>query len=277
MVLDIVTALKNTETKEAPEIKVLIATPCYAGLCHANYTLSLVKTFNYFHQIKNVKLAHKFILHESLVPRARNFFVAHALSDPTITHLLFVDADMRWEPEDLKKLLSANKPIIAATFPKKKYIWERLRSPVLRQIVMDDKLSPEEFRRKIKANLVDYAVNFGPSREVRDGIIEVDHAATAFMLIQRETLEKMCAHYPELKVKNPAKDLSREVQEKMYSLFELTVHDGQYFSEDYQFCKLWNQLGGKVYADLTINLGHSGAEEYEGNILAVGTLKKDPL
>lgn len=277
MVLDIVTATENIEPTKAPNLKILIATPCYAGLCHANYTLSLVKTFNYFHQVKNVQLSHKFILYESLVPRARNYFVAYALSDPAITHLLFIDADMRWDPEYIKKMLSVNKPIIAGTFPKKHYIWERLRNPTVRQIIMNDKLSPEEFRSKIKANLVDYAVNFGPSREVRDGLIEVDHAATAFMLIQRDVLEKMCLHYPELKVKNPAKDLMREVQEKMYSLFELTVQDGQYFSEDYLFCKRWNHLGGKVFVDLSMNLGHSGAEEYEGNILAVGTLKKDPL
>lgn len=262
-------------SEKAPEIKIFIATPCYAGVCHAGYTISLVKTFNYFQKTTNVRILHKFILFESLVPRARNAFVAHALSDPTVTHLLFIDSDMRWEPDDVRKMLAANKPIVAATFPKKRYLWERLRSDAIRQMVMDNNLTPDEFRRKIKANLVEYAVNFGPSRSVTNGLIEVDHAATAFMLIQRQTLEKMCAHFPELKVKTPSKDLSPEAQEKLYCLFELTVNEGEYLSEDYQFCKRWMGIGGKVHVDLTINLGHSGAEEYEGSILDVGTLKKE--
>jgi len=260
--------------EDKKDYKVLIATPCYNGVCHAGYTLSLLKTFAYF-QSKNIKFAHKFILYESLVPRARNHFLAYAMSDPQITHILFIDSDMKWEPADIAKLLAADKPIIGATFPKKRYHWDKLRTQAVRDIVLNDKLTPAEFREKIKANLVEYAINFGPSREVKDGLIEVEHIATAFMLISRAVITQMCEAYPELKVKNPSKELTDEASKHLYCLFELGIDKtGEYLSEDYSFCRRYGALGGKIYADLSINLTHQGYEDYEGNFLSLGSLKR---
>lgn len=257
--------------------KILIATPCYNGVCHAGYTLSLLKTFAYFQGAKNIKFTHKFILYESLVPRARNHFLAFAMSDPTITHILFIDSDMKWEPTDISRLLAAKKPIIGATFPKKRYIWDKLRTSAVREIVLNDKLTQSEFRDKIKANLVEYAINFGTSREVKDGLIEVEHIATAFMLISRSVITQMQEAYPELRVQNPSNELGVEAKKHVFCLFELGVgKDGEYYSEDYSFCRRYTDLGGKIYADLSINLIHQGQEDYQGNFLAQGNLMRTP-
>lgn len=257
--------------------KLFIATPCYNGMCHSGYTLSLLKTYSFFQAAKNVKIVHKFILYESLVPRARNHFIAYALSDPDITHILFVDSDMKWEPTDLAKLLAADKPIIGAASPKKRYHWDKLRTEAVREIVLNDKLTSEEFRSKIKANLVEYAVNFGSSREVKGGLIEVEQIGTAFMLISRAAIMQMIDAYPELKVQNPSREIPDEARKHMYCLFELGIDkEGEYFSEDYSFCRRYTHLGGKVYADLSINLGHLGQEDFEGNFLSLGNLKRSP-
>lgn len=258
--------------------KLFIATPCYNGLCHSGYTLSLLKTFGYFQAAKNIKIVHKFILYESLVPRARNHFIAHALSDPEVTHILFVDSDMKWEPADLAKMLTAGKPIIGAASPKKRYHWDKLRTDAVRDIVLNNNLSNDEFREKIKANLVEYAINFGASREVKGGLIEVDQIGTAFMLISREAIMQMIKSYPELRVQNPSKELPEEARKHMYCLFELGVDkEGEYYSEDYSFCRRFTRLGGKVYADLSINLGHQGQEDFEGNFLSLGSLKRTSM
>lgn len=255
--------------------KLLIATPCYNGLCHAGYTLSLLKTFAYFQAAKNIKFAHKFILYESLVPRARNHFMAYALSDPEITHILFIDSDMKWDPPDIAKMLGSNKPIIGAPSPKKRYHWDKLRTEAVREILLNEKLTSEEFRLKIKANLVEYAINFGPSRDVKGGLIEVDQIGTAFMLISRFAITQMIEAYPELKVQNPSKELPENVRKHLYCFFELGVDkEGEYLSEDYSFCKRFTSLGGKVYADLSINLIHQGQEDFEGNFLSLGGVKR---
>ncbi|MGE3318858.1 MAG: hypothetical protein AB7I18_06140 [Candidatus Berkiella sp.] len=255
--------------------KIFIATPCYNGMCHSGYTISLLKTFGYFQAAKNVKLVHKFILYESLVPRARNHFIAYALSDPEVTHILFVDSDMKWEPTDLAKMIAADKPIIGAASPKKRYHWDKLRSDAVRELVLNDQLTNEEFRAKIKANLVEYAINFGDSREVKGGLIEVGQIGTAFMLISRFAIMQMIEAYPELRVQNPSKELPEEARKHMYCLFELGVDkEGEYYSEDYSFCRRFTQLGGKVYADLSINLGHQGQEDFEGNFLSLANIQR---
>ncbi len=266
--------MPDTDQKPSRPIRIFIATPSYDAQVHTGYALSLVRTYGYFQQSKTVDILHQFRLHDCSIPRARNHFAAYFLSDPTLTHLLFIDADINWNPEDIGKLLNSDKPIIAATFPKKKYIWEKLRQEQVKAIVMDDKLSQEEFQKKIKANLVDYAINFGDNREVKNNIIEVKHVATAFMMIKREVLEKMCEHYPTRKINN-FKDLPEKVQNHLYSLFEQENENGEYLSSDYSFCRLWGKIGGKVYADLSITLSHHGSEDFVGNILDLG-YRKNP-
>jgi hypothetical protein len=258
-----------------PEITILIATPCYSAQCHTSYTLALAKTFVFFQKFKNIKIQHRFILFDCSIPRARNHFASYVLADPSITHLLFIDADIRWQPEDIVKLLQAKKDISAATFPKKKYIWEKLRTKAVRDIVMDDSLPPEAFREKIKANLVEYAVNFGQSRDVVNGLIEVEHAATAFMLIQRSVFEKLAQAYPERKISNAGNELPENARNNLYSLFEQENVNGEYLSSDYSFCRIWHKIEGKVFVDVTINLGHYGGEEFEGNFLSLSGLKKN--
>jgi len=67
------------------------------------------------------------IFFESLVSRARNAAVAHFLEDPENTHLLFIDSDIIFEPEDVFKLLQANKEVVAGIYPKKYIVWDRLK------------------------------------------------------------------------------------------------------------------------------------------------------
>lgn len=262
----------DTDKKSSKKLRILIATPSYDAQVHTGYAISLVKTYAYFQKSSQVDIVHQFRLNDCSIPRARNHFAAYFLSDPTLTHLLFIDADINWAAEDVGKLINSNKPIIAATFPKKKYLWEKLRSKEMRELVMNDKLSASEFQRLIKAGLVDYAINFGESREMKNNIIEVKHVATAFMLLERQVLEKMCSAYPERKIDN-FKELPSHVAKYFYSFFEQENVDGEYLSSDYSFCRLWEKMGGKIYADLSITLLHHGSEDFTGNILDISKLK----
>lgn len=40
----------------------------------------------------------------------------------------------------------------------------------------------------------------------------------------------------------------------------------RYLSEDYAFCRRWQQMGGKIYADVTAILGHVGNLRFSGHI-----------
>ena len=40
-----------------------------------------------------------------------------------------------------------------------------------------------------------------------------------------------------------------------------------YLSEDFTFAKRWKKIGGKIWLDPRISLGHIGRYTYEGNVL----------
>ncbi len=266
------TASKSASPYPTGEIKILIATPCYTGQCYTGYVTSMMKTLSSFAAFNKVKLLHKFINYDCSIPKARNYFVATMLEDPSITHILFIDADMKWEPEDIGKLIMAKKPIIGAAIPKKKYYWERLRLPKLRELIMDDKLSDEDFQKQIKMYLVDYAVNLGDFREAENGVMEVESIGTAFVLIERTVFEKLIKSNPSRKIDIPPPGLPKQFTEHFYALFDQENVDGLYLSSDYSFCRRWKNIGGKVYADISINLGHQGYEEFEGNLLSISKI-----
>ncbi len=73
--------------------KVLVGTPCYGGMCFVGYVASLIQAKEYL-KTKDIQLETCFLTNESLIPRGRNTIVAKFMTDPTFTHLLFVDGDI---------------------------------------------------------------------------------------------------------------------------------------------------------------------------------------
>ena len=71
----------------------------------------------------------------------------------------------------------------------------------------------------------------------------------------------MIAAYPALEY-DPGK--SRVGNERTFALFDTAIDPvtKAYLSEDFYFCRLWQKLGGKVFVDLDIKLGHVGSLEF---------------
>jgi hypothetical protein len=40
----------------------------------------------------------------------------------------------------------------------------------------------------------------------------------------------------------------------------------RYLSEDYAFCRLWQKIGGKIYADIISGMTHMGSYSFKGNV-----------
>ena len=106
-------------------VKICILTPCYGGMCHINYTVSLMATLDAMREY-GIRCKVEFCKNDSLVSRARNNLIARAMGDTEVTHFLFIDSDITWTPIEIFKLLLSGKDLCGGLYPIKHYQWEKI-------------------------------------------------------------------------------------------------------------------------------------------------------
>ena len=252
----------------------IILTPCYNSSMYVTYTESLLQTM-FMCKDMGINATVHFCRNDSLVSRARNNLIAKAMSIPTATHFLFIDADITWSPTDILKLLVADKPIVGGIYPIKNYEFDKLATnPNMvgeifkrkSQSQLKDAFSNKDY---LQTNLVRYNINYSSNMlEIENNLTKVKHLATGFMLIKRTVIELMSKAFPQTKYVDDVNFLSGKENDFAFALFDCGVEDGHYLSEDWMFCHRWQKMGGSVYADVTINLDHTGIETYKGSFIS---------
>ena len=269
---DIISRIQNY-AKTNP-LYLVILTPCYGSQCYVNYVSSLLNTMTLFSKY-GLKLRVEFCRNDSLVSRARNNLIAKALHDKEVTHVIFIDADITWNPIDIFKLILADKNIVGGVYPIKNYDWSKLIVPG-QNVVQDwitkksnSKLSgsisdPDLIQHKLMRYNLNYISN---TLEITNNLTKVRHLATGFMMIRRDTIDKMIRAFPSTKYTDDVGFLREDENDYAYALFDCGVEDGHYCSEDWLFCSRWSKMGGEVWVDVTINLNHCGVEDFKGSYL----------
>lgn len=222
------------------EYNVFFATPCYGGMLTDQYFLSMFRATQTLMR-HGINFRITTLRNESLISRARNILTAMFLNSDC-THLMFIDADIEFQPDDIIRALAYDKPILAGAYPK-------------------------------KALPVQYAINFkfmdAEKRKVRveNGAAEVLDASTGFFLVKKEVIEEMIANYPELHYRNDS-NISKELEKWCYNLWDVRLDpkDNRLLSEDYSFCRRWQELGGEIWLDLNTKLNHVGSYTFEGDV-----------
>jgi len=270
---DIVSRIQNyMRTKP---INLMILTPCYGSQCYVNYVMCLMNTMNLFAKL-GLNLKIEFCKNDSLVSRARNNLIAKAMHDKETTHMLFIDADITWNPVDVLKLILADKHIVGGVYPIKNYEWHKLTEPgknvvqdwvnTKRSSQLNASITDQDF---IQHKMMRYNLNYiSNTLEIANNLTKVRHLATGFMMIRRDTIEKMARAFPSTKYTDDVGFLKSDENEYAYALFDCGVEEGHYCSEDWLFCSRWSKMGGETWVDVTINLNHSGVEDYKGSYLA---------
>ncbi len=240
---------------QAGAMHVLIATPCFGAMVHQTYMLSILRLMA-SPLCGQVRFTLDMLGHDSLITRSRNTLVARFLAQAEATHLLFVDADIGFEPEQLARMLAFDEPVVAGMYPLKVLHWAgagaRLRhgepAPAAPLLYVGEPCQ-------------------GVEAERRGEFITARHAGTGFMLLRRDALEAMVRGYPETRYGGiDAYSPGSGEAGPHYALFDCMVapETGQYISEDWTFCRRWRALGGKVWLDTLGSLTHVGAHEYVG-------------
>jgi len=222
-------------------MKVLLATPAYGGQVTAAYFQSVLDLKNHA-AARGLDVDVMTITNESLITRGRNEIVATFMAGDW-TDLLWVDADIKFSPEHAFRLLDSPHRVCATPYAMKGLNWEQVA------VTEGDADAHQE------ASIFS-VVNYMPDTPVVDGFAEVLDAGTGFMRVHRSALELLIAALPEI-----AYETEHNVENKTrWALFDCIIRDGRYLSEDYTFCRRWQDLGGTVYADVASpHLGHQGA------------------
>ena len=266
-------AVKKIELKldDVRKNKFFIATPCYGGQLNEPYFRSVIKMMTFFNH-HQIPLAFGTIANESLVTRARNVLLAYFLNSD-YTHLLFIDADIEFQTEDVLKLYAHNKDVVVGAYPKKGVAWDKIRNN-LTDVANKDK---EMSNKDIASFGSDYAINFkfiskeAKTIAVENGLIKLHDAGTGFMMIKREAILKMIKAYPEFKYNNDVNIADDSMKEHFYAMFDTMIDpvDRRYLSEDYTFCRRWQEIGGDIWLDPSISLNHYGHFCFQGNPSAI--------
>lgn len=235
--------------------KLFIATPAYGCRLTCQYLQCLLQTQLTLSQ-QGFEIYADLIGNESLITRARNMLTKRFLQSDA-THLLFIDADISWDPQAITRLVDKRVGVASTSYPKKFLNWDRVEA----------RMKEKEGEPVQQAGL-DFNLNVA-QREVQvvEGFAEVLDAATGFMLVERQAIERMYRHYEkELLVVNDLMGASSTIKDYV-AIFDCMIDPDtrRSLSEDFAFSRRWQQMGEKVYMDLLVPLGHTGSYHFEGD------------
>ena len=148
------------------------------------------------------------------------------------THMMQIDSDLGWNPEDIVRMLSHDVDFVAGVYP-------------------------------VKQDEPKFLVNFNSKRRV--GLLGADGTPGGFCLIKREAIEQMVDHFPELVA------ISESNGVKGASLSWLHTHevkDGRVWGEDMVFCRRAIEAGIDIWVDPPVNLRHwNGNKKYDHKLI----------
>lgn len=210
---------------------IMIAIPAYTGVVHMGTMRSLIND-----TIELVKRGDRFTLVDdignALIADSRGV-IATRFWESDCDELIFIDSDVSWQAGALLKLVDAPVDLVAGVYPAR-------RDPI------------------------SYPLHYLDKKELwadpETMLLEVKSVATGFMKISRNCIERMIAEYPDRHFYTAERD------KQFYPLFDHIFEDGYKWGEDYSFCIRWRKIGGQVWVDPEIEMGHVGYKIFQGNL-----------
>lgn len=205
----------------------MIGTPSYDGTNIVSYTVALTNTIKLGLQ-NGIEFFPFFLSHEPIISRARNIILHNFITaDMDLDGLLWIDADVEWEPQWAIDVINSNKDVIGIPLCVKDINKEHY------SLALDfDDLEPDE-----------------------NGLLSVFTMGTGFLYNSKEALQKI---YDKAL---PFMESGRE----MKWVFENQYTPELLLGEDVILCAKLRHEGYKVYIDTTKSLKHIGKVSFYGD------------
>lgn len=206
---------------------VFIGTPAYEGKVHVQYALALMDTSELLKSI-GYEVIIRMPVGGSLLVADRNR-LTELFWQSGADYMLCVDSDLAWDPQAVLRFLQTDKDFCAGVYPSRMG-----KSFTFRPFVYED----GRIMMCEKTNL-----------------LKMQYVPAGFMLFKRTVIEKMRDTYPELKYepKDPRSD-----DFGAYCFFNTEVYEGEFWGEDYVFCRRVRAAGFDIWVDPTIQFNHAG-------------------
>jgi glycosyltransferase involved in cell wall biosynthesis len=165
----------------------------------------------------------------SLITHARNQ-MAQDFLDSEADRLVFIDADVSWEPGNLIRLAAHAVDFVGGAY-------------------------------RLKQETEAYPVGWldEPELIAQDGLLEVASVPGGFLALSRKVFDDLKLEYPDRGYSH--------YQFNGHGYFHAPIQNGRLYGEDTAFCNDWRNIGGKVWLDPELTLTHvGGSNEYIGRI-----------
>jgi hypothetical protein len=288
----------SIKTEELKTKSIFVATPMYGGNNCGLYMKSCLDLQGMCMQY-GVQVKFSFLFNESLITRARNYLVDEFVNRSDCTHMLFLDSDISFNPQDVIAMLALDKDVIGAPYPKKAIKWRAVKKAVEKNPSIDPQML-EKVAGDFVFNPVKGTAQFSVSEP-----LEVLEIGTGFMMIKREVFSKFAEAYPLLRYKpDHVGQANFDGSRYIHAFFDTVIDNGysfddvhrlmekaakgenvqadfknildkekdashRYLSEDYMFCQYWRNIGGSIYLCPWMRTAHIGTYHFQGDMPAV--------
>ncbi len=147
----------------------------YGGMATGEYISSLAQTAAIF-MTNGLGLLYMYRMNDSIVASARNH-LTHQFLESQATHLMWIDADIGFNPIDIVSMAVADQDIVCGMYPKKAIDWQRVAQAA------QDGVPPEELKSHVGSfvvNPVDAASETDSADDLAnsDGLVEIAAGGT---------------------------------------------------------------------------------------------------
>lgn len=212
---------------------VWIAIPAYTGTLHLGTMRSIINDMLILAE-RGDRVTIYDECGNAMIGDCRGMIVANFLASDA-TDLVFVDSDVCWEAGALVKLVDYPVDFVGAIYPQRK---DPIGYSV--QWLLD--------RDQLRA-------------DPEHGLLEVMGIPAGFMRMSRAMLQQMVESYSDTEF-----HCEQAPNKKAWDLFGPYRIGRVKFGEDFSFCKRWRDIGGKVWINPEIKMGHIGFKTFMGNL-----------
>lgn len=208
--------------------KVFIASPAFDGKVNVQFAIALADTNLYLTANKVPTQFHISVTGSLLVAERNRILKAFMESD--CTHILCVDSDIGWPAEAVGMLLQHNVDFVAGIYPARGLNKTFLFRPAYNE---NHSIAMNESKTLLKMNFI----------------------PAGFMLIKRCVIETMQKKYPELYFEPKNEQFKHE---SGFAFFNTEIFEGEFWGEDFVFCKRVRDAGFDIWVDPRIPFDHAG-------------------